>query len=124
MSGHAVHAERFARPRGVALLLVIGVFWIADSMQTDGGKFATLRNAQNVLVQSAVVLVTGIRNPCKQLDRFQSGLTSAMLGRDADGNITRKSGIMSVVLTGGEVRPGDAIVAELPPEPHQPLGRV
>jgi MOSC domain-containing protein YiiM len=71
-----------------------------------------------------VVEVTGLRNPCGQLDRFQAGLTAALLGRDADGKLIRKAGIMGIVLTGGDVRPGDPIGIELPPEPHQPLDRV
>ncbi|HEX6041589.1 MOSC domain-containing protein [Longimicrobium sp.] len=70
---------------------------------------------------SAVVEVTGLRNPCVQLDRFQPGLMEATLGHDADGELVRKAGIMAIVLTGGDVRPGDAIGVELPPEPHRPL---
>lgn len=73
---------------------------------------------------TAVVEVTGLRNPCKQLDGIQSGLRSRVLDRDADGNLVRKAGIMSVVLTGGEVRAGDALRVELPVEPHRPLEKV
>jgi MOSC domain-containing protein YiiM len=71
-----------------------------------------------------VVQVTGLRNPCVQLDRFQPGLMAACLGRDAEGGLVRKAGIMSIVLTGGDVRPGDPIRVELPPGPHRPLGVV
>lgn len=70
---------------------------------------------------SAVVEVTGLRNPCVQLDRFQDGLMQATLDRDADGELVRKAGIMGVVLAGGDVRPGDPIRVELPPGPHAPL---
>jgi MOSC domain-containing protein YiiM len=73
------------------------------------------------LGESAVVEVTGLRNPCVQLDRFQPGLMEATLGRDADGALVRKAGIMAIVLAGGDVRAGDAIGVELPPEPHRPL---
>ena len=69
----------------------------------------------------AVVEVTGLRNPCAQLDKLRPGLLAATLGRDEQGNLVRKAGIMGVVLTGGEVRPGDEIRVELPPEPRQPL---
>jgi MOSC domain-containing protein YiiM len=68
--------------------------------------------------------VTGLRNPCVQLDRFQDGLMEAVLDRDDEGNLVRKSGIMGIVLAGGEVRPGDLVRAELPPPPHVPLERV
>ncbi len=69
----------------------------------------------------AVVEVTGLRNPCIQLEAFQSGLMKAVLGRDEDGNVVRKAGIMGVVVAAGTVRVDDPIVVELPPEPHRPL---
>jgi MOSC domain-containing protein YiiM len=72
----------------------------------------------------AVVEVTGLRNPCHQLEGIQPGLLDAVLGRDDDGNLVRKAGVMAVVVAGGEVRPGDAIRVELPPAPHRPLERV
>ena len=56
-----------------------------------------------------------------QLDGIQAGLMAATLGRDAQGELIRKAGVMAVVVAGGEVRPGDPIAVELPPEPHQPL---
>jgi MOSC domain-containing protein YiiM len=73
---------------------------------------------------AAVIEVTGLRNPCVQIDRFRKGLMKAVLGKDDHGNLVRKSGIMGVVLEGGEVKPGDAIRVELPPVPHQPLAVV
>ena len=73
---------------------------------------------------SAVVEVTGLRNPCKQLDDFQEGLQAAVLDRDENGGLVRKAGIMGVVEKGGKVRPGDSIRVELPQEPHRRLERV
>ena len=70
---------------------------------------------------TAVVEVTGLRNPCLQLDAFRPGLMRAVLDRDVAGNLVRKAGIMAVVLSGGEVNAGDAIEVELPPGPHGPL---
>lgn len=72
----------------------------------------------------AVVEVTGLRNPCFQIDGFRPGLLAAVLDRDESGRLVRKAGIMGVVLAGGVVRPGDAIRVELPPPPHRPLDRV
>jgi MOSC domain-containing protein YiiM len=69
----------------------------------------------------AVVEVTGLRNPCLQLEGIHSGLMKAVLDHDSDGNLIRKAGIMGIVLVGGVIRPGDAIRVELPAEPHQPL---
>ena len=76
------------------------------------------------LGDEAVLEVTGLRNPCKQLDGFQDGLLAAVIDRAPDGTLIRKSGIMAVVLAGGEVCPGMPIRAELPPPPHWPLERV
>ncbi|GAA3203066.1 MOSC domain-containing protein [Nonomuraea helvata] len=72
----------------------------------------------------AVVEVTGLRNPCLQIDAFQNGLLKQVVGRDEAGNVVRRAGVMSVVRTGGVVRPGDVIKVELPAEPHRPLDRV
>ena len=69
----------------------------------------------------AVVEVTGLRNPCAQLDGLHPGLMAAVLERDADGTLVRKAGIMGIVLAGGTVSTGDAIVAELPYGPVRRL---
>lgn len=67
------------------------------------------------------VRITGLRNPCAQLDNYQKGLTAAVLDRDADGQLIRKAGVMAVVETGGVVHTGDAIEVQLPNPPHQAL---
>jgi MOSC domain-containing protein YiiM len=72
----------------------------------------------------AVVEITGLRNPCRQLDSIQPGLMAAVLDHDAQGNLVRKAGVMGVVLSGGEVQPTDPIRIELPSEPHRPLEAV
>ncbi len=72
----------------------------------------------------AVVEVTGLRNPCGQLDTIQPGLMAATRQRGLDGKLIRKAGIMGIVITGGGVRSGDAIRVILPPLPHTPLERV
>ena len=77
-----------------------------------------------LLGASAEVLVTGLRNPCWQIDDLQPGLLKRVLGRDADGSVVRRAGIMGVVRRGGEVRPGDPVTVVLPEEPHRPLAVV
>ena len=76
------------------------------------------------LGEAAVVEVTGLRNPCTQLDRIQPGLMAATLERSAEGKLIRKAGIMAIVIVAGQVSPGDAIRIELPAQPHQPLAPV
>jgi len=71
--------------------------------------------------EAAIIEVTGLRNPCAQLEEIQTGLMEATLGRDAEGNLIRKAGIMGVVLAGGVVRTGDSICVELPPLPYRSL---
>ena len=69
----------------------------------------------------AVVEVTGLRNPCLQLDRFQDGLMRAVLDRDEHHELIRKAGVMAVVRASGYVRSGDPIETTVPVEPHEPL---
>jgi MOSC domain-containing protein YiiM len=76
------------------------------------------------LGEQAVVRVTGLRNPCQQINDFRAGLLKVAIIRDANGELVRKAGIMSVVERGGTVVPSDAIRVELPPGPPIPLDRV
>lgn len=73
------------------------------------------------LGNEAVVVVTGLRSPCGQINSFQPGLLSAVVDRAEDGTLVRKAGIMAVVKTSGEVKPEDSIYVTLPPEPHKRL---
>jgi MOSC domain-containing protein YiiM len=95
---------------------------LGENVTTRGVELLALPTGTRLhLGSTAVVEVTGLRNPCAQLDGIQPGLMAATLGRDADGGLVRKAGVMSVVVSGGEVRPGDPIRVVLPPEPHLPL---
>lgn len=67
------------------------------------------------------LVVTGLRNPCIQIDRFKKRLMKAVLEKRADGQVVRKSGIMAVVKVGGVIRKGDEIDVVEPPLPHEPL---
>ena len=120
---HLIHAELHEELRAAGFAVAAGQ--IGENVTTRGIDLLGLPVGTRLhLGQAAVVEVTGLRNPCGQLDRFQAGLTAALLGRDQNGKLIRKAGIMGIVLSGGDVRPGDAIGIELPPEPHRPLDRV
>ena len=82
------------------------------------------RGTQLNLGKEVVLEVTGLRNPCHQLDGIQAGLMKAVLGKDEDGKLVRRAGIMTIVLKGGEIRTGDKITVSYPPEPHIALDRV
>ncbi|MCP4007780.1 MAG: MOSC domain-containing protein [bacterium] len=76
------------------------------------------------LGSDALVAVTGLRNPCLQIERYQVGLLKHVLSKDATGIVVRKAGVMGVVLIGGVVHAGDAIAIGVPPGPPHPLGPV
>lgn len=117
---HLIHAELHDELRAAGFDVAPGD--MGENVTTRGIDLLGLpAGARLHLGDAAVVEVTGLRNPCVQLDRFQAGLMQATLGVDEHGGLVRKAGIMAVVLTGGDVRPGDPIRVELPPEPHAPL---
>lgn len=117
---HLIHAELFDELRAAGFEVAPGE--LGENVTTRGVDLLGLpAGARLHLGAAAVIEITGLRNPCHQLDRFQRGLTAAVLDRDAEGKLVRKSGVMSIVLAGGEVRPGDAIRVELPAAPHRRL---
>jgi MOSC domain-containing protein YiiM len=98
---------------------------LGENVTTRGIDLLALpRGTRLHLGEQAIVEVTGLRNPCWQIDAFRDGLMQACLGRDAEGRIFRKTGVMSVVIAGGEVAPGDAIRVVLPDGTLEPLGVV
>lgn len=117
---HLIHGELHDELRGAGFDVAYGQ--MGENISTRGIDLLALPQGTRLhLGPEAVIEVTGLRNPCEQLDGIQPGLMKAVLDRDAEGNLVRKAGIMAVVLTGGEVRAGDAIGVELPPEPDIPL---
>jgi MOSC domain-containing protein YiiM len=117
---HLIHAELHDELKDGGFSIVAGQ--MGENLTTRGLDLLGLPTGSRLhLGDEAVVEVTGLRNPCAQLDKIEKGLMAATLSRDEQGNVIRKAGIMGVVLTGGEVRPGDEIRVELPPEPHRPL---
>ena len=120
---HLIHAELHEELRAAGF--AVGPGDMGENVTTSGIDLLGLpRGALLHLGGAAVVQVTGLRNPCAQLNRFQPGLMQAVLDRDARGGLVLKAGIMATVLAGGEVRPGDAIRVDVPPGPHRPLERV
>jgi MOSC domain-containing protein YiiM len=98
---------------------------MGENVVTEGIDLLTLpRDTELALGVDAVVRLTGLRNPCVQLDAFQPGLMDAVLDRDEAGQLVRKSGVMAVVICSGVVTPGDAIVVRLPAGVHVRLDRV
>jgi MOSC domain-containing protein YiiM len=120
---HLIQSELFEELKGKGFTVHPGD--VGENIATRGIDLLGLPTGAVLRIgDSAVVEITGLRNPCSQLDGFQKGLTAAVLDRDAAGNIIRKAGIMGIVLESGDVRPGDPIRVELPAEPHRALERV
>ncbi len=120
---HLIHEELLAETRAHGYDVAPGA--LGENITTRGVDLLELpRDARLHLGPTAVVRITGLRNPCSQIDDFQPGLLNVVLEKRPDGDVVRKTGVMGVVEAGGEVRPGDEIRVELPPEPHARLERV
>ena len=117
---HLIHEELHDVLRASGFRVAPGV--MGENITTRGIDLLALpRGARLHIGEVAVVAVTGLRDPCRQLNDFQSGLMAAVLDRDAQGNLIRKAGVMGIVLATGEVRAGDPIRVELPSEHNQQL---
>jgi hypothetical protein len=109
---------------------VAGVLAAAAEATLDGPTAAAAAAVQAAAARDGgtdprpAVILAGLRNPCLQIDKFQAGLLKELVGRDEQGKVVLKGGVMGVVLRGGAVRPGDAVAVELPPAPFAPLQRV
>ena len=120
---HLIHAELHDELRAAGFEVAAGQ--MGENITARGVDLLGLPTGARLhLGDDAVVEVTGLRNPCSQLDHFQPGLLAAVLGRDEAGNLVRKAGVMGIVLVGGEVRPGDAVRVVMPAEPFRALERV
>ncbi|MFG2295685.1 MOSC domain-containing protein [Streptomyces sp. NPDC048603] len=120
---HLIHRELFDEVAAAGF--EVGAGGLGENVTTEGIDLHALpRGAVLRLGAEAEVEITGLRNPCLQIDHFREGLLKQVVGRDADGAIVRKAGIMGVVRRGGTVRPGDGITVTLPAGPHEPLERV
>jgi MOSC domain-containing protein YiiM len=120
---HLIHDELFGELRAAGYEVTPGD--LGENVTTHGLDLLGLPVGTRLrLGADAVVEITGLRNPCRQIDRFRIGLLKQVVGRDEAGQIVRKAGVMGIVLTDGEVRADDTIQVQLPAGPHRPLERV
>lgn len=120
---HLLHAELFEALARRGFTIAPGE--LGENVTIRGVDLLGLPAAALLrLGEHAVVEVTGLRNPCAQLDRFAPGLMAAVLERGPAGELIRKAGVMAVVRSGGLVRAGDAVAVTLPPPPHRRLAPV
>lgn len=120
---HLIHAELFEELAAAGFEVAPGQ--MGENITTHGIDLLALPVKTRLHIgESAIVELTGLRNPCKQLDGLQPGLMAAVLDRDDQGQLIRKAGVMGVVVASGVVLADDRIRIDLPPEPHHPLDRV
>jgi MOSC domain-containing protein YiiM len=117
---HLIQAELFDTLNANGFSVAPGQ--LGENITTRGIDLLSLPTGTELQIGSdAIVELTGLRNPCVQIDEFQKGLLKAVLDKDEEGNLIRKAGVMGIVRVGGVICPDDAIVIELPPEPHRRL---
>jgi len=110
---HLIHEELFDELRAAGFDVRPGA--IGENVTTRGLDLLALPTGALLhFGADAVIEITGLRSPCRQIDAYQTGLTAAVLGRDPEGRVVRKAGIMAIVIRGGDVKAGDAIAVEFP----------
>lgn len=120
---HLIHAELHDELRRQGFDVAYGQ--LGENITTRGLDLLALPRGSLLRIgRQAVVEVTGLRNPCDQINSLRPGLLKAVVHLDEHGRLIRKAGIMSIVMNGGPIRPGDGITVEMPAEPHLPLDRV
>lgn len=120
---HLIHAELFDEVAAKGFSVMPGD--LGENITTRGIDLLALPRGAILRIGETVQLeVTGLRNPCAQIDTFQRGLLGAVLEKEAGGTLVRKAGIMTIVRSGGTVRAGDAIAVDWPDPPFVPLERV
>jgi hypothetical protein len=115
---HLIHAELFADVARHGHQVAPGE--LGENITTSGIDLLSLpRGSRLAIGTNAVVEITGLRNPCAQIDGFSPGLLKRLVYVDDGGEVVRLAGVMSIVLHGGTIRAGDSIHVTLPPEPHE-----
>jgi len=120
---HLIHSELLDELAAKGFRVGPGV--MGENITTRGIDLLALSRGTLLSIgPNAMVEVTGLRNPCKQLDDYQDGLLKAVLDKTPSGELIRKAGIMGIVVEGGCIKPGDTIDLTVPAGPHQKLERV
>jgi len=117
---HLMHAELHNELADAGFAVEAGD--LGENVTTSGIDLLSLPTATRLrLGNQAIVELTGLRNPCRQIDDFRSGLLKHVLAKNRDGAVVHRVGVMGIVIMGGDVRAGDGIGVDLPSQPHRPL---
>jgi MOSC domain-containing protein YiiM len=113
---HLIHRELLGELAAAGFTVAAGD--LGENILTSGVDLLALpRGTRLHIGATAQIAITGLRNPCRQIDAFQSGLMHAVLNIASDGSLIRKAGVMAVVEHGGDIAPGDRIAITLPAQP-------
>ena len=117
---HLLHAELLQELAAAGLQVLPGQ--MGENVTTMGLPLLDLSSGTRIRIgETAVIEITGLRNPCSQIESFKSGLLAAVLGKSPNGALIRKAGVMGIVVTDGAVHPGDEMVVVLQPSEFTPL---
>ena len=119
---HLIHSELHSELKEEGFDISPGD--MGENITTKNIDLLKLPTDTRLYISKAIIQITGLRNPCAQLDRFEPGLMAAVLDKDAWGNIIRKAGIMGIVIATGTVKTGDVIRIEFPTLPYRTLDRI
>lgn len=120
---HLIQSELFDELSNLGFSLSVGD--LGENLTTRGLDLLALPAGTKLhLGACAIVVLTGLRNPCAQIDDFQPGLLKAVVGRSPEGKLIRKAGVMGIVERGGTVAVNDDILVTLPPHPYNELDMV
>ena len=119
---HLIHAELFDALAEAGFDVTPGD--LGENITMRGIDLLGLPVGSRLTIGQAVITVTGLRNPCQQINNFQQGLLKEVVHTDDDGQVVRLAGVMGIVSRSGQVTAGDRVEADLPPRPHHPLTRV
>lgn len=119
---HLIHAELFDDVAEQGFTVTPGQ--MGENITTRGIDLLNLPRGTQLHIGDTVIEITGLRNPCRQLNEIQDGLMAATLGRWEDGSVLPKTGVMAIITKGGVVRAGDAIKTQLPDGSHERLKAV
>ena len=120
---HLIHSELFEELAAKGFKVNAGE--MGENITTKGINLLDLpRNSILTIGKTTKIQITGLRNPCVQLDNFQKGLMKAVLDKNESGQLIRKAGVMGIVIAGGIIAINDVIQVEFPPKPFLKLERV
>ncbi|MBL4663319.1 MAG: hypothetical protein JKY22_07150 [Flavobacteriaceae bacterium] len=119
---HLIHSELFEELSEKGFTVNPGE--MGENITTSGVDLLNLPKGSILKIGISEIMITGLRNPCSQLESIQTGLMKALLDKDKQGEIVRKAGIMGIIQIGGEINTGDVITVQFPAKPYIKLDKV